>query len=231
MFALKDAIAQAEFVTFMTGAGVSIASGIPDYRSKGGLYSGMARPEAALSIDNLRAHHAAFHEWVCTNMYFPAARPNVIHKAMATITNQKGAIVTQNVDGLHTLAGAQHVIEFHGNLYEIYCQTCGAHVDYQTYQASDVHAVDGGILRPAIVLYGEPIASAVIAAAVAAIRRADLLVVVGTSFQVYPFAGLIQEARPDAVLAAVNREPIALPAGAHMVVGDAQTIFAALSLH
>ncbi|KRN25914.1 NAD-dependent protein deacylase [Lacticaseibacillus camelliae] len=228
MFDLKQAIDDAQFVTFMTGAGVSTASGIPDYRSKGGLYSDLASPEEALSDENLRDHHEAFHDWVVKKMYYPDAKPNVIHEKMAAITNRKGAIVTQNVDGLHQKGGAKHVIEFHGNLYNIFCQKCGQHFDYQTYLKADVHAQDGGILRPGIVLYGEPINPDVVERAIAAISRADLLVVVGTSFQVYPFAGLIGYAKPGAVLAAVNREPIALPAGAHMVVGDAVAVFSKL---
>lgn len=228
MFDLKQAIANARFVTFLTGAGVSTASGIPDYRSKGGLYADLASPEEALSIENLQQHHQAFHDWVTKKMYYPDAKPNVIHEKMAQITNAKGAIVTQNVDGLHQRGGAKHVVEFHGNLYRIYCQTCGQQIDYQTYLQSDVHAEDGGIFRPDIVLYGEPIEPDVINAAVEAVTNADLIVVVGTSFQVYPFAGLLQMAQPDAVLAAVNREPIRLPAGAHMAVGDATTVFAAL---
>ncbi|WP_262315749.1 NAD-dependent protein deacylase [Lacticaseibacillus parakribbianus] len=228
MFDLKQAIAQAHFVTFMTGAGVSTASGIPDYRSKGGLYSAMTRPEYALSADNLRDHHQAFHDWVVANMFYPSAQPNAIHAAMARITNAKGAIVTQNVDGLHQAAGAKHVTEFHGNLYDIRCLTCGRRVPYQDYLESDVHTVDGGRLRPHIVLYGEPIDPQVSAAAIRAVQAADLIVVVGTSFQVYPFAGLILFAQPNALLLAVNREPIALPAGAHLVVGDATAVFATL---
>ncbi|WP_461226300.1 NAD-dependent protein deacylase [Lacticaseibacillus suihuaensis] len=228
MFDLKQAIAQAHFVTFMTGAGVSTASGIPDYRSKGGLYSAVERPEYALSAANLRDHHQAFHDWVVANMFYPTAKPNAIHTAMATITNAKGAIVTQNVDGLHQAAGAKHVTEFHGNLYDIRCLTCGRQVPYQDYLQSDVHATDDGRLRPHIVLYGEPIDPQVSAAAIRAVQAADLIVVVGTSFQVYPFAGLIRFARPTATLAAVNREPIALPAGAHLVVGDATEVFATL---
>lgn len=145
MFDLQTAIQQAKHVTFMTGAGVSTASGIPDYRSKGGLYADQVDPEYALSIDNLQAHHEDFHKFVVNNMYFPAAKPNVIHEKMATITNQKGTIVTQNVDGLDRKAGAEHVVEFHGNLYRIYCQTCHKHFDYETYLKSDIHAADGGI--------------------------------------------------------------------------------------
>ncbi|KRN08390.1 NAD-dependent deacetylase (regulatory protein SIR2 family protein) [Lacticaseibacillus paracasei subsp. tolerans DSM 20258] len=206
MFDLQTAIQQAKHVTFMTGAGVSTASGIPDYRSKGGLYADQADPEYALSIDNLQAHHEDFHKFVVNNMYFPAAKPNVIHEKMATITNQKGTIVTQNVDGLDRKAGAEHVVEFHGNLYRIYCQTCHKHFDYETYLKSDVHAADGGILRPDIVLYGEPINPDTVSAAIEAISTADLLIVVGTSFVVYPFAGLIGYAQPEATIVAVNRE-------------------------
>ena len=161
-------------------------------------------------------------------MYYPDAKPNVIHEKMAAISNQKGAIVTQNVDGLDRQAGAKHVVEFHGNLYRIYCQQCHQHFDYQTYLKSDVHAADGGILRPDIVLYGEPINPDTVSAAINAIASADLLIVVGTSFVVYPFAGLIGYAQPDATIVAVNREQIALPQGGHMVLGDATDIFADL---
>lgn len=229
MFSLKDAIANAKFVTFMTGAGVSTASGIPDYRSKGGLYDDDSEtPEYALSHDNLQAHHANFHDWVKKNMYHPEAKPNVIHEKMAAITNEKGAIVTQNVDGLDRQAGAKNVVEFHGNLYRIYCQTCHQETDYVHYLQSDVHEADGGIYRPDIVLYGEPIDPDVVEAAISAISRADLLIVVGTSFQVYPFAGLIGYARAEATLVAVNKERISLPQGAHMVQGDAVDVFATL---
>lgn len=231
MFALQAAIDSARTVVFLTGAGVSTASGIPDYRSKGGLYAdGSERPEYALSDENLAQHHAHFHQWVLANMFHPEAKPNVIHEKMAAITNAKGTIVTQNVDGLDRAAGAQHVVEFHGNLYRLYCQQCHQRFSYDQYAASDVHAADGGIIRPDIVLYGEPIANAVAQAAVEAIAQADLVIVVGTSLVVYPFAGLLQYAQPDATLVAVNREPLALPAGAHMVVGDAETVFAQLSV-
>ncbi|RXT58783.1 NAD-dependent protein deacylase [Lacticaseibacillus chiayiensis] len=228
MFDLQTAINQAKRVTFMTGAGVSTASGIPDYRSKGGLYADKVDPEYALSIDNLQTHHKNFHKFVVANMYYPDAKPNVIHEKMAAITNEKGTIVTQNVDGLDRKAGAKHVVEFHGNLYRIYCQICRKHFDYQTYLKSDLHAEDGGILRPDIVLYGEPINPDTVSAAINAIAQADLLIVVGTSFVVYPFAGLIGYAQPNATIVAVNRERIALPEGAQMVLEDAVDVFAKL---
>ncbi|WP_461214520.1 NAD-dependent protein deacylase [Lacticaseibacillus sp. GG6-2] len=229
MFDLQHAIDQADRVAFLTGAGVSTASGIPDYRSKGGLYADAnQKPEYALSDDNLARHHADFHRWVLANMFHPEAKPNVIHETMAAITNAKGTIVTQNVDGLDRQAGAKHVVEFHGNLYRLYCQKCHQTFTFEQYRESDVHAEDGGVIRPDIVLYGEPIAPDVVEAAVAAISSADLLVVVGTSLVVYPFAGLLRYAQPQATLVAVNREALQLPVGAHMVVADAQEVFATL---
>jgi len=228
MFDLAHAIQQATQVVFLTGAGVSTLSGIPDYRSKNGLYANKIRPEYALSHDYLVADHQGFHQWVLANMYHPKAQPNVIHRVMAQVTNQKGTIITQNVDGLDKQAGAKHVLEFHGNLYRIYCQTCHRQFDYATYQQSDVHAADGGILRPDIVLYGEQINPDTLNRSVAAVANADLIVVVGTSFQVYPFAGLIEYANPAATLVAVNRERIPLPPDAQLVLGDAGEIFTQL---
>ncbi len=230
MFDLRRALEQAHKVVFLTGAGVSTASGIPDYRSKGGLYAGAdERPEHMLATAHLAQHHEDFHRWVLANMYHPEAKPNVIHTTMAAITNAKGWIVTQNVDGLDRQAGAKHVVEFHGNLYRLYCQKCGQTFTFDQYRTSDMHAADGGVIRPDIVLYGEPIAPRVVTAAVTAIAAADLIVVVGTSLVVYPFAGLLQYAQPDATLVAVNREALELPDEAHMLVADAQQVFATLA--
>lgn len=230
MFDLQRAISEADNICFLTGAGVSTASGIPDYRSKGGLYADSEKPEYALSDDNLARHHEKFHQWVLANMFHPKAKPNVIHEKMATISNAKGTIVTQNVDGLDRAAGAKHVIEFHGNLYRLYCQKCHQTFTYDQYQQSDIHAADGGVIRPDIVLYGEPINQQVAAAAVDAVSSADLLIVVGTSLVVYPFAGLLRYAPMGATLVAVNKEALELPPRAHMVQGNAVSIFEPLHL-
>ncbi|MFD1670534.1 NAD-dependent protein deacylase [Agrilactobacillus yilanensis] len=228
MFDLKKAIDKAKYVTFLTGAGISTPSGIPDYRSKNGLYAGHERPEYLLSRENLQQNPASFYDFVKTNMYFPEAKPNVIHEKMAEITNEKGCIVTQNVDGLHTKAGAKNVVEFHGNLYDIYCQTCGKSVPYQTYLTDYHHDEDGGVLRPNIVLYQEGISQQALEGAVAAIEAADLIVVVGTSFQVYPFASLINYRAKTAQLVAVNKEVLSFNMPVTMIQGDAQTVFAQL---
>ncbi|MFD0897206.1 NAD-dependent protein deacylase [Loigolactobacillus binensis] len=228
MVDLKAAIQTAKFVTFLTGAGVSVPSGIPDYRSKNGLYAHQQNPEYLLSTDNLQAHPADFYQFVKSSMYYPQAKPNVIHEKMAAISNQKGAIVTQNVDGLHTAAGAKNVVEFHGNLYRIYCQHCHQSFDYQQYLKSDRHAADGGILRPDIVLYGEALSQQAISQAITAVGQADLIVICGTSFQVAPFSLLVNYAQPGTRVIAVNEQKLMLPFKFEMIQADAQAIFAQL---
>ncbi|GAA3010725.1 NAD-dependent protein deacylase [Tetragenococcus solitarius] len=211
-------------IVFLTGAGVSTASGIPDYRSKNGLYSTGEAPEYLLSHSCLANEPEKHYEFVKNNMIYPEAKPNVIHKKMAEFTRRgKADIITQNVDGLHLAAGAdpQHLVEFHGNIYSIYCQKCGQDVELKDYLTSMYHKNCGGILRTDIVLYEEAIDTQKIEKAVEAISQADLIVVAGTSFVVYPFAGLIQYASSDAEMVAVNRDPITLPSNGKMITGDA----------
>lgn len=226
----KDLLQQAKFVTFLTGAGVSTPSGIPDYRSKNGLYKREKYdfpPEYMLSHDNLIEHPDIFHDFTVHNMYFPDAKPNVIHKKMAEISNEKGAIVTQNVDKLHTKAGAKNVVEFHGNLYDnIHCLTCGKEFDYKYYLKDYRHHEDNGIIRPGTtVLYGESINPDNVEHAVEDVERADLLVVVGTSFKVYPFAGLLRYAQPNAKLVVINKENLDLDSEVLAISDDAVNVF------
>lgn len=229
---LTTVIKNATKIVFLTGAGVSTPSGIPDYRSKGGIYdNGQEQPEYLLSRTCLEHEPEKFYHFVTTQMYYPQAQPNIIHQKMADITQKKAAsIITQNVDGLHTKAGAKNVIEFHGSLYRIYCQHCQQLVDYQTYLQNMYHQSCSGILRPDIVLYGESIASEVLEKAIAAIATADLLLVCGTSLRVYPFAGLLAYRQPQAKLIAVNREKLDLPVGAEQLNMDASTAFAQLQI-
>lgn len=225
MLDLQATIKAAKFVTFLTGAGVSTPSGIPDYRSKNGLYATQQSPEYLLSTENLQQHPADFYQFVKENMYYPQAKPNVIHEKMAAISNEKGAIVTQNVDGLHKATGAKHVVEFHGNLYHIYCQKCHQNFGYQQYLTSDRHAADGGILRPDIVLYGEALPEQAISQAVAAVNQADLIIICGTSFRVAPFSLLVNYAQPNARVIAINEEKLELPFPFEMVQANAVDVF------
>lgn len=226
----KDLLKKAKFVTFLTGAGVSTPSGIPDYRSKNGLYKREKYdfpPEYMLSHENLLKNPEVFHDFTVHNMYFPDALPNIIHKKMAEISNEKGAIVTQNVDKLHTKAGAKNVVEFHGNLYDdIHCLTCGKKFDYKYYMKDYLHHEDNGIIRPGTtVLYGENINPKNVEQAVKYVQQADLLVVVGTSFKVYPFAGLLNYASSDAKLVVINKEDIDIDSSGLAISDDAVNVF------
>ena len=226
---IQQLIDNAKNIVFLTGAGVSTASGIPDYRSKGGIYDGIAlRPEYLLSTDALASEPEKMYEFAKENMYFPNAQPNIIHEKMATLTQKNRArIITQNVDGLHLKAGAKNVIEFHGSLYNIYSTTDGQPSDVDTYLQSP-YREDGALLRPAITLYGEiPFR---VDEAAQWMTQADLVVIVGTSFVVYPFAGLLQYARPNVPVLAVNLEQIPAPAHVKQVVGDAREFFSELQV-
>lgn len=229
MSELNELIQQANKVVFLTGAGVSTASGIPDYRSKHGIYKEGKTPEYMLSHECLENEPEAFHDFVVQNLYFPNAKPNIIHKKMAVLAQAgKATIVTQNVDGLYRKAKtpADKLIEFHGNIYDVYCQKCRQKVDWHEF-IKDIHHQDcGGILRSKVVLYGEGIDPQNLTRAIKAVRDADLIVIVGTSFVVYPFAGLIQYRNPHAEIVAVNNQPIQIPDSGIMIVNDAVKEFA-----
>lgn len=212
-----DSKLQAEFdnakrIVFLTGAGVSTASGIPDYRSKNGLYTNDKSDKPAeyyLSTDCLRDEPKVFWEYEKSNMYYPDAKPNVIHERQAEFTQKRNAVVvTQNIDSLYRKANTQNLVEFHGNLYKVYCQKCHKTVNYKDYLKSMYHENCGGILRPDIVLYGEGLDPVAISKSVEAVSQADLIVIVGTSMRVYPFAGLIDYRSQNAKVLAVNEEPL-----------------------
>lgn len=212
---LQTMFDDAKQIVFLTGAGISTPSGIPDYRSKGGLYTNDETDKPAeyyLSHDCLVNEPGTFYHYVMNNMYYPNAQPNVIHEKQAALTHfNRAAIVTQNVDGLYQKAGAEQLAEFHGNLYDIYCQTCGQHVDYDTYAKSMEHENCGGILRPNIVLYGEGIHEKTVMQSLQAVQQADLIVIVGTSMRVYPFAGLLDYRQPGSQVLVINQEELNLP--------------------
>ncbi|QFR68136.1 NAD-dependent protein deacylase [Furfurilactobacillus rossiae] len=229
---LQTLFDQAQHITFMTGAGVSTASGIPDYRSKSGLYSAKFKglpPEYLLSHDCFVQQPEMFYDFVKENLYFPDAKPNVIHEKIAALCQSgRASLITQNIDNLDRTAGNDQVVEFHGNLYRCYCSKDGEQVDWHDYMKSMYHDTDHGIIRPDIVLYGESISESALQRSMAAIEAADLLVIVGTSFKVYPFAGLINYRQPNAKLVVVNNEPIPAGSVTAQYSGDAETFFAGL---
>ncbi|HDI4512384.1 TPA: NAD-dependent protein deacylase [Listeria monocytogenes] len=224
---LNEALKKAEHIVFLTGAGVSVPSGIPDYRSKNGLYAGMSSPEYMLSHTCLVREPEKFYQFVTENMYYPDAEPNAIHTKMAEIEAKKDVtIITQNIDGLHEKAGSKKVVNFHGSLYHCYCQKCGMSVTAQKYLKSDIHSGCGGVIRPDVVLYEEAIPESAIDQSLAAIRQADLIVIVGTSFRVSPFCNLTDYRNKKARIFAVNKERISLPYPFEMMESDAVKVFA-----
>lgn len=222
---LKQDITDAKHVAFLTGAGVSTHSGIPDYRSKNGIYNGVREtPETILSEATLFERPEFFYNFVMKNMYFPKAEPNDIHKKIAEICNQKGELITQNIDKLDKKAGNKHVTEFHGNLYNIYCTKCHEHVSYEEYSKNYIHKNCGGIIRPGIVLYGEGIDPNNLSHSVKVMQNSDLVIITGTSFVVYPFAQLLAYKKPSSKVWVINKTEI--PAtGVQSIIGDAIDIF------
>lgn len=221
----------AKHIVFLTGAGVSTASGIPDFRSANGLYTQNQNAEYYLSHRYFASDPDGFYEFCKKNLYFPDAKPNVIHEKQAALTQQERAtVITQNIDNLYEEAGTKHLIDFHGNLYQVYCEKCGAAVPVADYLRSRLHATDGGSLRPDIVLYDEGIKQQNIIGAVKAMQAADLVVIVGTSMKVYPFAGLLEYRNPNAKVIAINRQALQFSFDFEMVQEDATKFFAELKV-
>lgn len=216
----------AKRIVFLTGAGVSTSSGIPDFRSANGLYTQDKNAEYYLSHRYFSSDPEGFYEFCKKNLYFPDAKPNVIHKKQAALTNQdRATVITQNIDNLYEEAVTTHLIDFHGNLYHVYCEKCGETVPVADYLKSRLHAKDGGSLRPDIVLYDEGIKQDDIMNSVRAMQSADLVVIVGTSMKVYPFAGLLEYRNPNAQVLAINQQKLNLPCEFMMVQTDATKFF------
>ena len=210
---LKHLISISKNIVFFGGAGVSTESGIKDFRSKDGLYnlqSKYGRPyEEMLSHTYFMDHTKTFYEFYREFMINTTAKPNEAHKYLAELEKHKNlTIITQNIDGLHQLAGSRNVIELHGTIHDNYCMNC-----YRYYSLEDILKMDtvpicphcGGIIKPHVVLYEEGLYDGVIEAAVEAIQKADLLIIAGTSLRVYPASGLVRYFR-GTNLVVINKE-------------------------
>ena len=205
-------------LVFFGGAGVSTESGIPDFRSPDGLYAQKYPypPEQMVSRSFFDAHPAEFFDFYCDRMLALDAEPNRAHKKLAEL-EQAGtcaAVVTQNIDGLHQKAGSENVLELHGSVLRNFCMECGAAFSVEELLELRAKATDGvprcpacgGVVKPDVVLYEEPLDEATLEGAVNALERASLLVVAGTSLSVYPAAGLIDFFH-GSHLVIVNRTP------------------------
>ena len=190
-------------MVFFGGAGVSVESGIPDFRSSSGIFMQKypIPPEEVVSRSFFLEHPREFYDFYFDRMIFVDAQPNRAHNTLAAL-ERKGtlsAVVTQNIDGLHQAAGSSNVCELHGSVHRNYCMTCGNTFDLAEVLALHEASDDGiprcpscgGMVRPDVVLYEEGLDDQVIRASVQAIADADLLLIAGTSLAVYPAAGLI----------------------------------------
>ena len=208
---LKQWIRESKSAVFFGGAGVSTESGIPDFRSVDGLYNQKFDypPETIISHSFYERKPEYFFRFYREKMLPLGFEPNVTHKVLARLEKEGhlAAVVTQNIDGLHQKAGSKNVFELHGSVLRNYCVKCGKFYGAEVVKnAKGVPLCDcGGIIKPDVVLYEEPLDGRVMEGAIAAIRKADLLIVGGTSLTVYPAAGLLRYYRGDR-LVLINRD-------------------------
>ncbi|MEA4811222.1 MAG: NAD-dependent protein deacylase [Anaerolineaceae bacterium] len=224
---VQNLIAESNNIVFFGGAGVSTASGIPDFRSATGLTqklrSSPYAPEKLLSHAFLMEHPAEFYDFHLRNLVARDAQPNQAHLALASLEKEGKlkAVITQNVDGLHQKAGSRRVIELHGNTFSFYCMACN-----KVYDPAYVEKAGrlpplctrcGGIVRPDVVLYGEALKMENLQKAIRAIQKADVFIVGGTSLVVYPAAGLLNHYKGDKLLI-INHTPTAYDSRANYVI-------------
>ena len=209
----QEIIHSSRRIVFFGGAGVSTASGIPDFRSPGGLYAGEENgldPEMILSKTFFYLQPEKFFDFYRKHMVFPDAEPNAAHRYLAELEKQDKlrGIVTQNVDGLHKTAGNIRVYELHGNIHENYCMECNASYPLESVLHADgiPRCECGGVIRPNIVLYGEPLEKYVCIGARREIANADTLIIAGTSLSVEPAASFLEDFRGRHLIV-INREP------------------------
>ncbi len=195
---LKEIIANSDNIVFFGGAGVSTESGIPDFRSVDGLYNQTYDypPETILSHTFFMDKTDEFYKFYKNKMLFENIEPNKAHIALAKLESmgKLKAVITQNIDGLHQKAGSKNVYELHGSVLRNYCMKCRKFYDVDAIIHSDgiPHCDCGGIIKPDVVLYEESLDNDTLENSIIAIQNADVLIIGGTSLNVYPAAGLIQ---------------------------------------
>ena len=218
-------IGESKRIVFFGGAGVSTESGIPDFRSVDGLCNQQYDypPETILSHTFFVRRPEEFFRFYRNKMLFPDAEPNAAHRKLAQweAEGKLSAVVTQNIDGLHQKAGSKKVYELHGSVLRNYCARCGRFYDLDhILHTTGVPTCDcGGIIKPDVVLYEEPLDDGVVAGACRAIEQADMLIIGGTSLSVYPAAGFIDLYRGHR-LVLVNMSPTSRDGRADLIVRD-----------
>lgn len=220
---LRQWIAESDNIVFFGGAGVSTESGIPDFRSTDGLYNQEYDypPETILSHTFYVRKPEEFFRFYRNKMLYPQAKPNAAHRALAKL-EQEGrlkAVITQNIDGLHQAAGSRRVLELHGSVLRNYCERCHRFYGLEAVQNSKgvPRCACGGRVKPDVVLYEESLDARTMEEAAQAILDAQMLIVGGTSLNVYPAAGFVNYYRGNR-LVLINKSATPFDAKADLVI-------------
>lgn len=229
---LKELIHSGGSNVFFGGAGVSVPSGIPDFRSQDGLYNIKYKypPETIISHSFFQKMPSEFYRFYKEKMVYPEAEPNDAHLCLAQLESEGmlDAVITQNIDGLHTYAGSKNVIEIHGSIHRNHCVRCGKAygLDYITSSENVPYCECGGIVKPDVVLYEESLDPDDIQKAVYYISKCDLLIIGGTSLSVYPAAGFINYLKSGAKIAIINMSPTPADTTADILINQSiDTVF------
>lgn len=221
-------IKESNKIVFFGGAGVSTASNIPDFRSANGIFNEKLNrnvsPEELVSHSYFMRHREDFYDFYKDKLIYENAKPNGCHKVLAKLEQigKLSAVVTQNIDGLHQMAGSKNVFELHGSVHRNYCMKCGKFFDASyVIKAPGVPKCDacGEDIKPDVVLYEEGLDDSVLNGAVNAIMEADMLIIGGTSLVVYPAAGLIRYFKGK-YLVLVNKSKTQADSMADLVIND-----------
>ena len=222
---LKELVDGSDNIVFFGGAGVSTESGIPDFRSTGGLYHQEWKypPEVILSDTFYESTPEEFIRFYGAKLLISGVKPNAAHYKLAEWekAGKLKAIVTQNIDGLHQAAGSRRVLELHGSVHRNYCEKCGKFhsFDFMLHSSGVPRCECGGIVKPDVVLYEEGLDQKTLNDSVRAIAEADMLIIGGTSLNVYPAAGLINYYRGHK-LVLINKSAVARDLAADLVITD-----------
>lgn len=227
MKTLQEIIDCSNRIVFFGGAGVSTESGIPDFRSENGVFNSMQKygetPEKLVSHSYFINHTEEFYQYYKENLIFKDAKPNKAHIALAKLEEigKLKAVITQNIDGLHQKAGSKNVLELHGNADRNYCQICNKKYDANYILESEniPRCECGGIIKPDVILYEEPLNTGLLNFATSYIESADTLIVGGTSLVVYPAAGLITHFKGEN-LVLINKSPTDYDSFADLVINE-----------
>lgn len=226
---LKELIDSHNNIVFFGGAGVSTESDIPDFRSATGLFSEKLNrnftPEQLVSHTFFMRYPEDFFKFYKDKLIYEDAKPNKAHIALAKLEEmgKLNAIITQNIDGLHQMAGSRNVFELHGSIHRNYCTKCGKFFNLE--EMLDLGGIVphcdncGAIVKPDVVLYEEALDNSVVNKTINALSNADLLIIGGTSLVVYPAAGFIDYFNGDSIVL-INKSSTGYDSKASLIIND-----------